>query len=331
MAQYTLFKLHFSTPLHIGLGRSSYDSSASDLHSDTLSAALASIKAQHGANSQEIKTFLDSFVLSSAFPFEGERYFLPLPLNIDRILIDGNDDVNYRKKLKSIRFVESSVWKEFLSAGMPSISGTQIQDEFVTSINDKDFVAPYKKQVVQRVAVSRSGEQASSPFFFEWCFFDKLHNAGLYVIADASREVVEELEILFQELGEVGIGTDKTVGGGQFEVSTDSIELPSGQADNWISLSLYIPSSDEWPKLKMDSSYYNIQKRGGYLAGSSAAPFRHLWKKSVYMLEEGSVLNAEVLPRGQIVDLRPDWNDAELHPVYRSGKSLFIPINLKNA
>lgn len=331
MAQYTIFKLHFSTPLHIGLGRSSYDSSASDLHSDTLSAALASIKAQHGANSQEIKSFLDSFVLSSAFPFEGKRYFLPLPLNIERLLIDGKDDVNYRKNLKSIRFVESSVWKEILSTGKPSISGSQIHDEYVTSINDKDFVAPYKKQVVQRVAVSRSGEQASSPFFFEWCFFDKIHDAGLYIIADAPQEVIDELKLLLQELGEVGIGTDKTVGGGQFEVSTDCLDLPSGQADSWISLSLFIPAPEEWSKIEMNSSCYNITKRGGYLAGSSAAQFRHLWKKSVYMLEEGSVFRAETCPIGQIVDLRPVWNDAELHPVYRSGKALFLPINLKYA
>jgi CRISPR type III-A-associated RAMP protein Csm4 len=172
MAQYTVFKLHFRTPLHIGLGRSSYDSSATDLHSDTLSAALAAFKAQHGASSSEIRDFLNSFAMSSAFPFEGKQYYLPRPLTADRILIDGKEDAANRKMLKSVRFIDSSVWKDFLSDSHPSVTANQIRDEYIIAPNNTDFVVPYKKQVVQRVAVSRNGEDDSDPFFFEWCFFD---------------------------------------------------------------------------------------------------------------------------------------------------------------
>ena len=330
MAQFTIFKLHFTTPLHIGLGRTSYDSSASDLRSDTLSAALAAFKAQHGATSQEIRCFLDSFVLSSAFPFEGNRYFLPKPLHLDRILIDGKEDVTYRKMLKSIRFIESSVWKDFIHTEKPTISASQIHGEFVTVQNDNDFTIPYQKQVIQRVAVSRNGEDPANPFFFEWGFFDGQHDAGLFFIADATQSVIQELEVLLKELGETGIGTDKTVGGGQFVVSKGIIELPSEQGNAWLSLSLYIPTPEEQKQSKLALSFYNILQRGGYMAGSTNNQLRHLWKKSIYMFEEGSVFCIDAKPQGQIADLQPAWNSPEMHPVYRSGKALFVPIKLSD-
>ena len=66
------------TPLHIGTGKENYDFSALDLQSDTLSAALAAMKVQNGENG-DLEEFLNSFTISSAFPFVGYRYFLTIP------------------------------------------------------------------------------------------------------------------------------------------------------------------------------------------------------------------------------------------------------------
>lgn len=330
MAQYKVLKLHFRTPLHIGLGRSAYDSSSSDLHSDTISAALAAIKAQHGASSKALKSFMDSFAMSSAFPYEGKMLFLPRPLTIDRIMVDGNDSSEFRKKLKKVRYIESSVWKEFVGKSIPSISSSQIHESYVTPLGCKDFVEPYKKHVMQRVMVSRTEDKAASPFFFEWCYFNNAKDCGLYVIVDAATEVLNEVKALLAELGETGLGTDKTVGGGQFDVISeedDFIDLPSGEGDAWLSLSLFLPTLDEQAAFDMKDSCYNIVMRGGFMAGSSKYTLRHLWKKSVYMYEEGSVFTTASKPNGNVVDLQPDWNNEDMHPVYRSGKALFIPIN----
>ncbi len=326
MAQYKVFRLHFRTPLHIGLGRSTYDSSSSDLHSDTITSALAAIKAQHGASHEELSSFLHSFAMSSAFPYEGKMYFLPRPLTADRIQVDGSESAEFRKELKKIRYIESSVWKEFMEASVPSISKAQIHDEYVTPSGCKDFEAPYKKQVMQRVAVSRTEDKVATPFFFEWIYFDIEKDCGLYVIVDAANKVLEEVEALLKELGETGIGTDKTVGGGQFEVSSDAIDLPSGECDTWLSLSLYLPTLEEQASINLKDSCYNIAMRGGFMAGSSKYTLRHLWKKSIYMYEEGSVFAIASKPEGNVVDLRPEWNTGDMHPVYRSGKALFIPI-----
>ena len=179
---------------------------------------------------------------------------------------------------------------------------------------------------MQRVSVNRSGEKSSEPFFFEWCFFNEAKDCGLYVIVEAKDEVLSELESLFDELGKAGIGTDKSVGGGQFEFTTHNIELPSEGGDAWLCLSLFLPTHNEQASINMLDSCYNITRRGGFMAGSSHYEFRHLWKKSVYMYEEGSVLLSETKPVGSIVDLQPEWYSKAIHPVYRSGKALFIPV-----
>ena len=63
---------HFS-PLHIGTGKENYDFSASDLHSDTLLSALAAMRVQMG-QTENLESFLSSFLLSSAFLFAFSRF-----------------------------------------------------------------------------------------------------------------------------------------------------------------------------------------------------------------------------------------------------------------
>ena len=327
MAQHKVFKLHFLTPLHVGLGRSEYDSSSSDLHSDTITSALAAMKAQRGASSEEIYKYLDSITMSSAFPYEEELYFLPRPLTSDRIFLDGQDSTEHRKKLKKVRYIESSVWQKFLNTEVPSIQSTQLAGEYILPLGYEGFVKPFSSQVTQRVSVARGDGLDSSPFFFEWCYFNNERDCGLYVIVDATTdEVLVETKSLLEELGYTGIGTDKTVGGGQFEVKEGTIDLPDSKSDRWLSLSLYLPARTEQSAINMQDSCYNIQLRGGYMAGSGCEELRHLWKRSIYMYQEGSVFYCEDCPSGVIVDLRPQWNDARMHPVYRSGKAMFVPI-----
>jgi CRISPR/Cas system CSM-associated protein Csm4 (group 5 of RAMP superfamily) len=67
MPKYHIIKLTKLSPMHIGTGKENYDFSASELQSDTLSGALAALRAQNG-NAGDLKKFMDSFILSSAFP-----------------------------------------------------------------------------------------------------------------------------------------------------------------------------------------------------------------------------------------------------------------------
>ena len=328
MSRYKVFKLHFLTPLHIGLGRSTYDFSSSELHSDTITAALASIKAQQGASSEEIADMLRKVVVSSAFPYVGDMLFLPKPLFVDQINIEGKDVAEYRKAVKSVQYIESSVWTGLLSGQPVHITESQLKDKYIIPKGRNEFINPIRKQVACRASVSRSGEDNTEPFYFEWLYFDSSCDCGLYFIADAESTVMQEIESLLVTLGETGIGTDRTVGGGQFEVKCSEINFPDADSNStgWLSLSLYLPSLSEQKSFDLSKSCYNLICRGGYMSGSTNENLRHLWKKSIYMYQEGSVFYTEECPVGNIVDLRPNWNGQEMHPVYRSGKALFIPV-----
>ena len=313
------------TPLHIGTGKENYDFSSSDLHSDTLSAALAAIKVQT-SDGGNLKSFMESFVVSSAFPFVGERYFLPKPHGRIDVRVTDADEYIVRKKLKKLRFIEAGLWNNLITGEKLTIQSNQLKGSFLLSdSSDFNIPAPYKSQVNQRVSVPREDGKDAEPFFFEWTYFDA--NSGLYCLLDASEEVENELIQLFKQLGEPGLGTDRNVGGGKFEVETTKLSIGEVlSADSVMLLSLFIPTEEELHKLDLVHADYDLLKRGGYIAGSQESDFRHLWKKTIYMFNTGSVFPTTSFLEGKVVDLRPDWNDERMHPVFRSGKPFVVPI-----
>lgn len=324
MAAYTLIKLKEMSPLHMGTGKENYDFSASHLHSDTLSAALAAMKVRHGGENG-VKEFMNSFVISSAFPYMGDHFFLPRPLGKIEVEFYDCDEYISRKKLKSIKFIEQDLWKKLVAGEKVVVSISQLKNGFLLS-NVEDFKQPYKSAVHQRVTVPRADEQDAEPFFFDWTFFEK--NAGLYCLVDATGTTLNELKRLFELLGEYGIGTDKNVGGGKFIIETQPFVMPDiSEAHNQMLLSLYIPTEDELSFIDLENSRYELCQRGGYMAGSQENDFWHLRKKSVYMLGVGSILKTTAVLKGKVVDLQPtDYNDSRMHPVYRSGKPFVVPV-----
>ena len=324
MATYTLVKFKNMTPLHMGTGKENYDFSATMLQSDTLYSALAAIRVQMDANT-DVETFLDSFVVSSAFPYAGDCYFLPKPQGrVDISVIDGDEYIS-RKKLKKLKFLESSLWNKIISGEKTEVKQAQLQGSFLLKTSDEDFDRPYLSLVNQRVTVPREEGLDAEPFFFEWTYFHE--NAGFYCLLDVPNEKREEIIQLFRLLGEAGIGTDRNVGGGKFEVETSQLTLPEVPSANAsMLLSLYLPKKEEMEYLNLDDSKYELLLRGGYISGSSFEDFIHLRKKSVYMFNYGSIFRTTQPLKGKVVDLRPEWNDGRLHPVMRSGKPFVIPI-----
>lgn len=68
-------------------------------------------------------------------------------------------------------------------------------------------------------------------------------------------------------------------------------------------------------------SKYTLVQRGGFIAGTTINEFWHLRKKSIYMFTEASLFSSDLLS-GKIENVRPDWNDKLLHPVYKDGRVL---------
>jgi CRISPR type III-A-associated RAMP protein Csm4 len=325
MAEYSIIKLKNLSPMHIGMGRESHDFSSTVLHSDTITAALAAMKAQKGEQDR-IYDFLQSFKMSSAFPFFKDELFLPTPIGRLNVSINGKEEHQYRKGLKKVKYASLPIWKQLTKGESLELDEWQLKGGFITNNAGHKEMTISKALVNERVGVPRDNTDDSEPFFFEWNYFSQ--DAGLYVMTDATGAALQEITELFESLGQQGIGTDKSIGGGKFDAElTGSISIDeSKEANAQMLLSLYIPTKEEVGRINLEESSYQLILRGGFIAGSSYEQFKHLRKKSVYMMDVGSVLYTSETIEGKIVDLRPEWNDKALHSVYRSGKALSVPI-----
>ena len=298
MAEYKIIKLKNMSPLHIGTGKESYDFSSDELQSDRISAALSAVGIQSGKITDAEK-FLNSFTISSAFPyFDGDdsktELFLPRPSG--RLNVAEELEAKHRKELKKMKFVPLNIWNTI-------VSGKQLTLSDFDSISAVDMS---KSQTNERVTISNG-------------------DAGLYFIVDVIDNTTANFNLikdLFELLGENGIGTDKNVGGGKFEIEDSSITLPDVKdADSTMLLSSYIPATEaELQALNLENSRYELINRDGYIAGSNRDDFRHLRKKSIYMFNTSSVFATTDVLKGKVVDLAPKYEN--MHQVLRSGMPL---------
>lgn len=327
MADYTIIKMSHLSPIHIGTGRENYDMAASELHSDTISSALAAIGANTGL-CDDIKTFISSFAISSAFPYHDNCFFLPRTQGRLDITVTDAKEHEYRKQLKKVRYIEQSLWLEMATGNNLKIKKSQIKGSFIvpdSALTDDESPMISQSQISQRVSVPRDGSKDAEPFFFDWHYYAE--NAGLYCITDAKGDTLDKVKELFTILGETGIGTDKSVGGGKFDVETFPFTYnETSGANKSVLMSLYIPTQEEFAEIMNNGSTYSLIQRGGYMAGSDKPQFRHLRKKMIYAFSTGSVFETTSKLDGKVVDLRPAWNDDTMHPVYRSGKPIVFKI-----
>ena len=229
MTTFKIYKLHFTSPLHIGDRHEDDSNSMKTIQSDTLYAALMSCLAKTGCQIPENGDL--GFVVSSLFPyFQRDEYskpvyFLPNPMKAKFPEID----VSKAKKVKKMQWVDISFYERILSGD--NISDDiipNIQESYLTKVQlpedingSREFV---KSEVSQRVKIaSRTGEEDADPYYVDKVLFR--YDSGLFFVAEGNTDLVEKaLKILSIE----GIGTDRNVGFGFFEYSTDelSIELP---------------------------------------------------------------------------------------------------------
>ena len=337
MATFKIYKLHFTAPLHISDQHEDLGNSQKVIQSDTLYAALMSCLAKMG---QRIPDDGDlGFTISSLFPyFQKEEngspvYFLPIPMQVKQ----GEFDASMTKKVKKVQWVDSALYSSVL-AGEPLFNGTSnylscIQESYLSQqelpedINgSREFV---RSEVSQRVTLqSRTGKEDAKPFYVDKILFR--YQSGFYFMAEGDTVLLEKaLRMLSTE----GIGTDRNVGFGFFDFTTDSltIDLPQ-KANHQLSLSLFIPESKEQLTALLNSDHvsYDFVRRGGWI---TTYPYTTLRKNAIYGFLPGSVFfkesDAACSIVGKIVDLKPEATEIEItHPIWRNGKSILLPIKV---
>ena len=327
---FDVIKLKFTSPLHLSRGQTEfYDKSETILHSDTIKSALFSC-AKILYKDAITKEFLESFSISSAFPFKDKNFFFPkpigeLPLNIK----DINGVAKKNKKMKKVEFVSKCFFEKIINAdNIIDVSENNFSGngKFLSKENQEIII--FKSEVQQRLAMPKSEETNPVPYYVDRLFFQE--DSGLYFLVNYKDERMKT--IIFDSLkllSEQGIGTDRNVGNGQFNFEKEKdfeINAPNN-ADYQINLSLFLPCDNEITDKSMNNSRYQLLKRGGYISSPENLDLLTFRKKSVYMFQEGSVFSNVPL-KGKIVDLKPDNVEGLNHEIWRDGKAIFIPLKL---
>lgn len=319
-----IFKLSFTSPLHLSKGKlETYESSEDVLHSDTLKSALFVTALQLYGDSVLEEDFFGQFQVSSAFPYADDAFYFPKPYSFN-----PSNKPEIRKDLKKIRYVRRDYFERIL-AGEKKLPETELIDT-----SDPDI---WKSDNTQRVVIDRVNSQGV-PFYLEKLYPVQSENRGLYFIVRAKdAALLDRLEWVARLLGENGIGLQRGLGNGCFEVKRGRLELNlPDNANASVSLSLYRPIEGEINTPMLESGFYDFMQRGGWIASPEQDEHRSIRKKSVYMFKEGSVFGFQENPaaltlRGEKVDITPDNKKLPFplkHEIWRDGSGLFLPIRM---
>jgi len=334
--QVEVWKISGSSGFHFGRHGLGQEETLTTMPSDSLFAALINRLAVSSGGVEVdsfVKPFVEndpSFALSSTFPFAGGVLFFPVPF----AAVGSASKEDDAKKYKRVQYVSEKLFlhliegKSFVDVykGADKLMGDSVLlDASETDKLPKDIregkTPIWKVETRPRVTLGRSA-QNSSIYFTGRVTYAKDCGLwfGMYWRDLKEKEIVKNL---LAELGDAGLGAERSVGFGACEITQQgTITLPDAEGKPWVSLSRYLPRKEETDTLK--GGAYKIVNIGGWL---DSPKMRGQRRRAVNMLEEGATLgNALSAIPGEVVDVSPryDGKNPLGHAVYRSGFALAV-------
>lgn len=312
---YCLYRLKFSTGLHIGTdkGGRSLDDGKFSIHSDTIFSALCCESVRKGDLDKLYKGFENgSITISDALPYYGDDYFLPKPI-VHTGIVNREESQENSKMLKKLEFIPVSAFEIYINR---IGKGMEIEPERL------------QRNFGGLSSYTRVSLRNNTPQPYEVAYWRFSPNAGLYIIV---RYISEDILSLFENtlfsLGLSGIGGKQTSGLGKFEIQRETLPqnldrlLNDSEAEYQMLLGTALPHDEELDE-KLSGGCYMIIRRGGFVrsANYSKTPRK---KRTIYMLSPGSCLKSRF--SGAIFDLSEKTGT---HPVWRCGKTLFVGVRL---
>jgi CRISPR type III-A-associated RAMP protein Csm4 len=342
-------------PWRIGPGSGARNRVDSIFHSDSLYSAVTAAMAQLG----QLEDWLAATAanpagsavrFSSLFPFLEDMPYIPPPRNL------WPPAPSARVRWRNASFVPLPLVSALAAESY------QLNDRkwYVDGASgclmpaDGDFrQGPFRITMRTHAAVDRVSQCAVEVHAAAAIEFSE--NAGLWAVVsfddeDAGSKWGGPLRAAFRLLADSGMGGQRSLGWGRsadpefidgvlpdlilppvpepvpapLEPAAEGAEAapprPAPEHGFWL-LSLFHPCPED--KVDWRRGQYSIAERGGRI--ESPARSGDL-KKSVRMVEEGSVVAAQAPPRGDAPDVAPDGFP---HPVYRFGCPISIPIPLR--
>ncbi|AEH51252.1 type III-A CRISPR-associated RAMP protein Csm4 [Pseudothermotoga thermarum] len=309
-------KLKLNSPFHLGRKEKTHGSVDTISHSDTLFSGIMnchSLLYGDERTTKLVQAFLEGqppFRISSTMPYINDIFFVFKPLGMNLKIYAPDEE---EKKLKKAKYIP----EENLLNGFKG-SFTTVGELFVKK-EDADKLTPFAiPQERVRVSLDRTSS-ASNVYYFPTYSYHK--NSGLWFYIEILDESVEkEIFAAIKLLGDEGLGGDRSIGLGFFELATAPVpmDLPFAQHDEtqlYTTLSLVNPRKGEAEKFR----YYDIVNRSGYLYSKGDQGIK---RKAVRMFIEGSVFEGEAF--GRAVDVTPP--SFKEHPALRYGLTFPVPL-----
>lgn len=336
--QVEVWKISGSSGFHFGRHGLGQEETLATMPSDSLFAALVNRLAVSAGG--DVDAFMESFkpgepsfALSSTFPFAGGVLFFPVPFAAVGQISNKGD----AKRYKRVQYISQNLFTLLIN-GEKDLS--EIYDESVRLMKDsvlvdtseadklpkevrEDEMPIWKMETRPRVTLGRAAQNSALFFTGRVTYASE---CGLWFGMfwpkqnDALKNQVTDL---FNELGDSGLGAERSVGFGGCEIKqSGTINLPAADGRQWVSLSRYLPRKEEIDSLSQGA--YKIVHVGGWLDSPVKRGQR---RRSVNMLEEGATLGKALsaIP-GDIADVSPNYNGSNPlgHLVYRSGLALAV-------
>lgn len=304
--EYTGYKLVFSTSVHFGNG--SLENSDNRIYADTIFSALC-----HEAVKLECIEELVSYVknekikLSDAFPFIGDRYYIPKPM----ITIESERNIDDKKKAKKLEFINVNLIDEYLDGSMD----IKRESEILSNLGKSDIIT---RAVIQ-------ANEDTKPYSVGTYLFSE--GAGLYLIVGyRDEDALNMITKLLHSLSYVGIGGKVSSGLGKF--NSEQVKLPVSLTDkikraeessSVMSLSVGMCDDMELENV-CENSNYILSKRSGFI-NSSTYSDNLVKKQDFYLFRAGSVFSRPF--KGLIKDVAIIGK----HPVYRYANPIFMEVS----
>lgn len=355
--EFDIIKLSPKSSFHFGEHGIGLEATATFIRSDTLASAIISTWAKFYGG-RDLKTHFSvggapPFLISSAFPYAKEVYFLPRPMikpkseNEDER--DEDEPDNIRKDLKKATLISKAVFDDYIADDesralpLPNPKNLIQKKQFQVDDDDRkglqhlkgadDEITIFSKQEVPRVTLDRI-TNSSNIFYFARITFNK--GCGyFFLIKYLDGAIKKKLRAVLRLLGEQGISGDRSSGHGRFvpEFINEKMrfDVPEG-ANHFITLSLLYPTQIELQNglIRSDEVAYDFVVRDGYFLSAKSHKSNMKRRQKRRMFTEGSVFRGVPNTRdeeivGEITDVTPpDFTD---HPVLRWG--IGFPIGVK--
>lgn len=355
MARIQTVRLHFSAPVHLGVGRLTDGAYAFD--AATLFSALFLEALCLGCSDDLLEAARNGGLqLSDGFPYIGDDLYLPKPMAVRDTAESGNStaDTLAKKATKRLPFIRSSQYQAFLDARMDSLQEL------------KHFQSKLGRSFLQtKVNLTREHKEDAEPYHVGGYRF--LPGCGIYFLVSGGYDLMP----LLDQLQYSGIGGERSSGYGRFSyeitdenpltiargserVPTSSVPqkgsrsskkkrrkrgskarpkpssgaasaMPASVVDvsrprGHVLLATATPSRDELTDYLLKDARYKLVRRGGFVLSAIHSPTAQK-KRDLYLFQSGSMFARTF--EGDVFDVNATPG---AHPVYRYARAMWMEV-----